>query len=178
MTTQKGIVTLHPVRKLCLAHFLDSFESCWHLLNCVWSVVATSLKTVDCSFECARRKPRKLKNEIRVLHKKQQKWTSDSLFHVFLSEISWLREGIRVAGSYWELATNPSLMLALRGFLLLVNAAHLRREPLPNFLSPGVFSGCSWSRLVFPIPDTFLSLLLQERSIDVQIISIDVQILS
>ena len=121
---------------------------------------------------------RKLKNETRVLHKKQQKWTSDSLFHVFLSEISWLREGIRVAGSYWELATNPSLMLALRGFLLLVNAAHLRREPLPNFLSPGAFSGCSWSRLVFPIPDTFLSLLLQERSIDVQIISIDVQILS
>ena len=109
----KGIVTLHPVRKLCLAHFLDSFESGWHLLNCVWSVVATSLKTVDCSFECARRKPRKLKNETRVLHKKQQKWTSDSLFHVFLSEISWLREGIRVAGSYWELATNPSLMLAL-----------------------------------------------------------------
>ena len=40
-----------------------------------------------------------------------------------------------MAGSYWELATNPSLMLALRGFLLLVNAAHLRREPLPNFLS-------------------------------------------
>merc|ERR1719271_298436 len=28
-----------------------------------------------------------------------------------------------------------SCMLALRGFLLLVNAAHLRREPLPNFLS-------------------------------------------